>query len=174
MKKRRLNHSTGVFLLFNDFPADSPAAVGEVVTKDLEGPYLGGVFHVCTDAGAGIIVSNFHYAECLRDILGEFAQINICSCLSEWHELNSDIKILSYHLIDLCLYFGYLGLCGLSIEDVVTFGLFLLDMSVSGAGTAEHLYHGGIKYMLGSMHRGMLLLVVLVKYRCLHSLYFSA
>lgn len=30
-------------ITFNYFPADSPAAVGEVVAEDFEGPYLRGV-----------------------------------------------------------------------------------------------------------------------------------
>ena len=63
------------------FEAYPPAAVGVVVGDDSEPAYLRGVCHMGTDAGAGVVVSDAHNAQGVRDILRQFAQIHYRACL---------------------------------------------------------------------------------------------
>lgn len=74
-----------VFMLLGrsgeQFEAYPPAAVGVVVGDDSEPAYLRGVCHMGTDAGAGVVVSDAHNAQGVRDILRQFAQIHYRACL---------------------------------------------------------------------------------------------
>ena len=84
---------------------------------DLECADLAGVLDVGTDAGADVVVTYPHYAECFRCVLRKFAQVHDRSGLFSRQEFYSYIKILSNDFIDLCLYFGHLLCSRLSLKN---------------------------------------------------------
>ena len=63
-------------LLRTDLPSHPPDPVIEVVADDAELPYLRGVAHVRSYAGAVIVIAYADYAKCLRSVFREFAQVH--------------------------------------------------------------------------------------------------
>ena len=74
-----------VFMLLGrsgeQFEADPPASVGEVVRDDPEPSDFRGIAHMRPDAGAGVVVSDAHNAQGVRDIFRQFALIHYRACL---------------------------------------------------------------------------------------------
>lgn len=138
---------------------------------DLECADLACVLDVGTDAGAGIVVPYPYYAECFRSVIRKFAQVHDGSGLFSVQKFDCDIKILSYDLIYLCLYFGHLLCSRLCIKYIVTLGLFLLHVGIPRTRTAEHLHHSSIQQMLSRMSRLVLGFIMCVQYRCFHNIF---
>ena len=63
-------------LLRIDLPSHPPDPVIEVVADDAELPYIRGVAHVRTYAGAVIVIAHSDDAQCLRCIFRQFAQVH--------------------------------------------------------------------------------------------------
>ena len=163
-----------VFMLLGrsgeQFEADPPAAVGEVVGDNPEAAYLGGVGYMGPDTGAGIVVAHTDYPEGLRDILRQLAQVHYSTGFCQRHELNGDRQGCRYHLIDLVL-------DGLNLlrswafgEQVVALALLALDMGIARTGTAEHPHHRLVEDMFCCVHRRVFLLIVRVELDIFHCL----
>ena len=72
-----LNSNLSVKLLLRtDLPSHPPDPVIEVMADDAELPYLRGVAHVRSYAGAVIVIDHTDYAQCLRSVFREFAQVH--------------------------------------------------------------------------------------------------
>ena len=70
-----VSHLIGLLFRIN-LPSHSPDSVIEVVADDAELPYLRGVAHVRTYAGAVIVIAYADDAQCLRSVFRQFAQVH--------------------------------------------------------------------------------------------------
>lgn len=136
-----------------DLEADSPPSVGEVMREYPEVPDLRGIGDVGPDAGAGVVVPDPDYAEGLRDIFRQLAQVDYRTGLRHRNELNGDRQGGRYHFIDLVLDGLDLLRSGALRQQIVAFALLPLDMGVARAGTAEHPHHRLVEDMFRRMHR---------------------
>ena len=121
-----------------------------------------------TDACACVIITDPDDSQRLRCVFRKFAQIDELRRLFASHEFYRDIQTLGKDLVDLRLYGQNLLGGRLCRKDVVTFGLLLLHMSVSGARTSEHLHHRGIQHVFAGMRWLVLEFIMLIQNRCFH------
>ena len=163
-----------VFMLLGrsgeQFEAYPPAAVGEVVRDDPEPSDFRGIAHMRPDAGAGVVVPYTYYAQGVRYIFRQFAQIDNGSGLGQRNEVHGDRQCGGDDLVDLVL-------DGLNLlrsrafgEQVVALALLALDMGIARTGTAEHPHHSLIQDMLGCVHRRIFLLIVGIQLYFIHGL----
>ena len=135
-----------------DFEADSPPSVGEVMREYPEVPDLRGVGDMGPDAGAGVVVPDPDYAEGLRDILRQFAQVHYRTGFCQGHELYRDRQAGCDYLVDLVLDGLNLFRGGALRQQIVAFALLALNMGVTRAGTAEHPHHRLVEDMFRRVH----------------------
>ena len=123
------------------------------MADDFEAADFGGVGHVRSYAGAGVVVSDADYSEGVRHVVREFAQVDDGSGLGQRHEADGHGQILRDDLVDLVLYGLYLPVGGAGVQNVVALALLALDVGVLRAGTAEHPHHRLVEDMFCCVHR---------------------
>ena len=151
-----------------NLPPEPPHAILKRMTDYPECTDLTRILHMRTDARTSIIIPYSHYSQSIRRALRKFAQINYFCCLFTGHELYGDIKILRYHLIDLCLDFSNLRGRRLCIENIITLRFLLFHMGIARTLSPEHPHHCGIQQVLRRMCRLIFRLVMGIEYWTFH------
>ena len=168
----KINISLIIFLfkayLRNDLPSHPPDPVIEVVADDAELPYLRGVAHVRTYAGAVIVIAHSDDAKCLRSVFREFAQVNYRCGLFPAHIFHGHRQRRRDDLIDLGLNCLHLVVSRAFGKQIVALALLPLDVGIPAARASEHVHHRAVQDMLRRMGGFIFSLVVAVEYWLFH------
>ena len=168
----KINISLIIFLfkayLRTDLPSHPPDPVIEVMADDAELPYLRGIAHMCTYAGAVIVIAYADDAQGFRRIFREFAQVHYRCGLFPAHILYGHRQSRCDDLIDLVLDCLYLVVSRAFGKQIVTLALLPLDVGIPAARASEHVHHRAVQDMLRRVGGLIFSLVVAVEYRLFH------
>lgn len=143
-------------------------AVGVAGAGDAEGAYLARAGYVGAGAEALVVVAYADYAHCVGGAIGEAAEIE---------------ALHGFGLGDVFVGHGYVGGdnavdVGFEAADIVLiqrrgeveveFRFLAFDVGAEGASATVAACHLAVEQMLGGVHRGIFLLVVVVELWCVH------
>ena len=151
-------------ILVNQLESNAPnLGVGIVImAQQLKRANLVGVLNVLADAEALVVVAYLYHAHGLGGIVGQAFHVEAALCLGLGDVLGGDGQVLVYHLVHCVFQLLHLLWGGAGWQLIVQFALLTFDVGFHGASAAKEVDHRSVDDVLGSVHWGVFLLIVLV------------
>ena len=108
-----------------------------------------GIAHMWTNAGANVVIAYEHQTDGSLRTFGQLTEISQQRGFGKGHHAVGNRQVLPDDFIDTAFDFNHEFVRWSSINEIVAFTLFTLDVAVHGTLAAEHPNHGLVQNMLG-------------------------